>query len=119
MLPSPAVAMMLLGGHGVISVTANVAPRLMHEMCAAALRGDVAMARAINLRLLCLHQRLFVEANPIPVKWCLLQMGRIGAGIRLPLTPLSEKFHASLRDALRDAGIAVTEGAHGVKGRAA
>lgn len=112
---STALALILLGGHGVISVTANVAPRLMHEMCAAALRGEVAMARAINMRLLSLHQKLFVEANPIPVKWCLQQMGLIGAGIRLPLTPLSERFHAVLRDALREAGI-VLPGALGLAG---
>ena len=76
---------MLLGGHGVISVTANVAPKLMHQMCAAALVGDVKRAREINLRLLPLHQHLFVEANPIPVKWALAEMGLIEHGLRLPL----------------------------------
>ena len=102
-----ALALILLGGHGTISVTANVAPRLMHEMCAAALVGDVKKARDINLRLLGLHQKLFVEANPIPVKWALAQMGRIGPGVRLPLTPLAEKFHDAIRDALAEAGIAI------------
>jgi 4-hydroxy-tetrahydrodipicolinate synthase len=102
-----ALALILLGGQGVISVTANVAPRLMHEMCAAALVGDARKARDINLRLLPLHQRLFAEANPIPVKWALAQMGRIDAGLRLPLTPLSEKYHDAVRDALAEAGIAL------------
>src|SRR5689334_22799541 len=69
------LALILLGGHGVISVTANVAPKLMHQMCAAALVGDVKRARELNLRLLPLHQRLFLEANPIPVKWALAEMG--------------------------------------------
>ena len=102
---STALALILLGGHGVISVTANVAPRLMHEMCAVALRGEVGKARDINMRLLGLHQKLFVEANPIPVKWALHQMGLIGAGIRLPMTPMSENFGAIVRDALHEAGI--------------
>ncbi|MGD9951670.1 MAG: 4-hydroxy-tetrahydrodipicolinate synthase [Burkholderiales bacterium] len=102
-----ALALILLGGQGVISVTANVAPRLMHEMCAAALVGDVKKARDINLRLLGLHQKLFVEANPIPVKWALAQMGRIEPGLRLPLTPLAERFHDTVRGALAEAGIAI------------
>ncbi len=102
---STALALILLGGQGVISVTANVAPRLMHEMCAAALVGDVKKARDINLRLLPLHQRLFLEANPIPVKWALAQMGRIEAGLRLPLTPLADKFQDTVREALAEAGI--------------
>ncbi|MCU0840490.1 MAG: 4-hydroxy-tetrahydrodipicolinate synthase [Thiobacillaceae bacterium] len=100
-----ALALTLLGGRGVISVTANVAPRAMHEMCAAALRGDLAEARRINARLLPLHQKLFVEANPIPVKWALAEMGRIEAGIRLPLTPLSPQHHNTLRAALAEAGV--------------
>ena len=104
---STALALILLGGQGVISVTANVAPRLMHEMCAAALVGDVKKAREINLRLLPLHQRLFLEANPIPVKWSLAQMGRIEAGLRLPMTPLAERFHDALREALAEAGITI------------
>src|SRR3954466_991708 len=104
---STALALILLGGHGVISVTANVAPKLMHQMCAAALVGDVKRAREINLRLLGLHQRLFVEANPIPVKWALAQMGMIEYGLRLPLSPLAEKFHETVREALHEAGIAL------------
>jgi len=102
-----ALALILLGGQGVISVTANVAPRLMHEMCAAALVGDVRKARDINLRLLGLHQKLFVEANPIPAKWALAQMGHIDTGLRLPLTPLAERFHETVRGALAEAGIAL------------
>lgn len=97
--------LMLMGGHGVISVTANVAPRLMQEMCAAALAGDIAGARAANNRLLGLHTKLFVEGNPIPVKWALAQMGLIEAGIRLPLVPLSANFHEPVREAMRQAGI--------------
>jgi 4-hydroxy-tetrahydrodipicolinate synthase len=104
---STALALMLLGGQGVISVTANVAPRLMSDMCARALAGDARTSREINLRLLPLHQRLFVEANPIPVKWCLAQMGLIEGGLRLPLVPLSERFHETLREALAEAGIAL------------
>lgn len=87
------LALMLLGGHGVISVTANVAPRLMRQLCDAALAGEVRGARAINDRLLGLHRHLFVEANPIPVKWLLQRMGHIRGGIRLPMTPLSAAFH--------------------------
>jgi 4-hydroxy-tetrahydrodipicolinate synthase len=102
-----ALALILLGGHGVISVTANVAPRLMHEMCAAALVGDVKKAREINLRLLPLHQRLFIETNPAPVKWAMAQMGLIEAGLRLPLVPLSDKCHDAVREALAEAGIAL------------
>lgn len=98
------MVLMLLGGKGVISVTANVAPALMHDMCVAALSGDLARAREINFRLLGLHQKLFVEANPIPVKWALAEMGRIQGGIRLPLVPLSDAYHDTLRAALREAG---------------
>ncbi|MDX9700203.1 MAG: 4-hydroxy-tetrahydrodipicolinate synthase [Rhodocyclaceae bacterium] len=101
------VAFILLGGHGAISVTANVAPRAMHEMCVAARAGDVATARAINQRLLWLHRHLFCEANPIPVKWALEQMGMIASGIRLPLTPLADQCHGRVREALRHAGIDV------------
>jgi 4-hydroxy-tetrahydrodipicolinate synthase len=100
-----ALAFMLTGGHGVISVTANVAPALMSTMCRAALQGDFAAARAANDRLQALHRDLFVEGNPIPVKWVLEQMGRIGAGLRLPLTPLSSSYHSRLREAMRAAGI--------------
>lgn len=99
-----ALALMLLGGHGVISVTANVAPKLMHEMCVAAFAGDVTAARVANNKLLGLHLDLFVEANPIPVKWAVAQMGLIGTGLRLPLTPLSGQYHQVVRDAMRQAG---------------
>lgn len=100
-------AFILLGGHGAISVTANVAPRAMHDMCTAALAGDVVRTREINARLLWLHRQLFCEANPIPVKWALTQMGLIGSGIRLPLTTLSESCHERVRAAMRRAGIEV------------
>ncbi|MDC8446338.1 MAG: 4-hydroxy-tetrahydrodipicolinate synthase [Nitrosomonas sp.] len=95
-----ALALMLLGGHGVISVTANVAPRLMHEMCAAAMTGDLQTARMINNQLLRLHADLFVEANPIPVKWAVAQMGLIEYGIRLPLTRLSGQYHPLVKEAM-------------------
>jgi 4-hydroxy-tetrahydrodipicolinate synthase len=101
-----ALALMLLGGHGVISVTANVAPRLMSEMCAAALSGDTVRARQINQRLLPLHTKLFVEPNPIPTKFALAKLGRIARGIRLPLTPLSATAEPVVMTALKDAGIA-------------
>ena len=114
---STALALILLGGHGVISVTANVAPKLMHQMCGAALVGDVKKAREINLRLLPLHQRLFLEANPIPVKWALAEMGMIAHGLRLPMTPLSERFHQAVRDALHEAGVSLP-GLRIVEGRA-
>ncbi|HEY2966981.1 MAG TPA: 4-hydroxy-tetrahydrodipicolinate synthase [Casimicrobiaceae bacterium] len=99
-----ALPLMLMGGHGVISVTANVAPKLMAEMCAVALAGDIARARAANDRLLPLHRKLFVEANPIPVKWALAEMGLINGELRLPLTPLATQYHETVRAALRDAG---------------
>jgi 4-hydroxy-tetrahydrodipicolinate synthase len=99
------LALMLLGGHGTISVTANVAPRLMHEMCAAALKGDVATARAINFRLLGLHRKLFIEANPIPVKWAVARMGRMNNILRLPLTPLTATSQPEVEDAMRQAGV--------------
>ena len=99
------MALMLLGGHGVISVTANVAPKLMHEMCVAAMTGDVKKACEINAKLFALHQKLFVEANPIPVKWVLQQMGMIKAGIRLPMVNLSTQYHDVMRAAMRQAGI--------------
>jgi len=101
------LALTLLGARGVISVTANVAPKLMHEMCAAALAGEVARARQLNDQLLGLHGNLFVEANPIPVKWALSQMGLVDTGIRLPLTPLADVYHERVRSALRQAGINV------------
>ena len=101
-----ALGLMLLGGDGVISVTANVAPRLMHAMCAAALSGNVVEARALNDKLMGLHRDLFCEANPIPVKWAVQQLGRIAGGIRLPLTPLSNEFQNKVREAMQQAGIA-------------
>jgi 4-hydroxy-tetrahydrodipicolinate synthase len=100
-----AMALMFCGGHGNISVTANVAPRLMHELCVAARSGKTAEAIAINNRLLPLHNKLFVEPNPLPVKWALKEMGLISSGIRLPLVGLSEEYHAIVRTALRDAGV--------------
>ena len=100
-----AMELMLLGGQGNISVTANVAPAAMHELCAAALAGDRATAAAINARLDVLHRALFVESNPIPVKWALCEMGLIPAGIRLPLTPLASEFHDTVRQALMQAGV--------------
>jgi 4-hydroxy-tetrahydrodipicolinate synthase len=81
------MVLMLLGGKGVISVTANVAPKLMHDMCVAAMGGDLARAREINFRLLGLHQKLFVEANPIPVKWAMAEMGRIQPASACPWFP--------------------------------
>ena len=102
-----ALEFLLAGGQGVISVTANVAPGPMHEMCMAALDGDVARAREINTRLDGLHRALFREANPIPVKWAVAKMGLIPDGIRLPLTPLSKPFHEAVLDAMRQAGITV------------
>lgn len=96
---------MLQGGHGVISVTSNVAPRAMHDMCVAALAGEEEKARQIDSKLAGLHKNLFIEANPIPVKWALYEMGLIPNGIRLPMTVLSEQFHEPVRDALRQAGI--------------
>ena len=100
-----AMELMLLGGKGNISVTANVAPKAMHELCSAALVADRDAATEINDRLAVLHRALFVESNPIPVKWALYEMGLIPAGIRLPLTPLAEQFHEKVRQALRQAGV--------------
>ncbi len=99
------LALMLLGAVGTISVTANVAPRLMHEMCLAALNGEVAKARDINFRLLGLHRQLFVEANPIPVKWAVARMGRMKNVLRLPLTPLSANAQPVVEAAMRQAGV--------------
>lgn len=100
-----AVELILMGGKGNISVTANVAPRAMSEMCAAAMRGEAEAARAINQRLMPLHQQLFCEANPIPVKFALHEMGLIPQGIRLPLTWLSQGCQEPLRQAMRQAGV--------------
>jgi len=96
---------MLQGGKGVISVTTNVAPRAMADMCEAALAGDAEKAHEINRPLELLHDRLFLEANPIPVKWALAEMGMIELGIRLPLTVLSEQYHQPVREALQHAGV--------------
>ena len=100
-----AVALMLCGGHGNVSVTANVAPRLMHQLCEAAIRGDARAAMDIQNRLLPLHKQLFVEANPIPVKWAMTRMGLCGPALRLPMTPLQPAFHAQVEAALRSAGV--------------
>ena len=100
-----AVALMLLGGHGNVSVTANVAPRAMAELCKAAIAGDAREASAIHLRLLALHRQLFAEANPIPVKWAMSRLGRCGPALRLPLVPLSEALQAPLEAAMREAGV--------------
>src|SRR5690606_33536344 len=100
-----AAALMLLGGHGNISVTANVAPRLMHELCMAAIAGDVPRTRELNARLAELNKVLFVEANPIPVKWALAEMGRTELGYRLPLVPLSSQYHDLVRSSLKEAGL--------------
>jgi 4-hydroxy-tetrahydrodipicolinate synthase len=96
-----AFAFMLLGGHGVISVTANVAPRAMHDLCVAAFEGKLQLGREINHSLFGLHRKLFIEANPIPVKWALAEMGRMAHGIRLPLTELAPEHHETLRVAMR------------------
>lgn len=106
-----AMETMLGGGHGVVSVTANVAPAAMHEMCERALAGDRAGAEAIDARLRGLHKNLFIESNPIPAKWLLHDMGMIPPGIRLPLTVLSERYHDLVRAALRDAEGALLDAA--------
>jgi 4-hydroxy-tetrahydrodipicolinate synthase len=100
-----AAALMLLGGQGNISVTANVAPKLMHEMCMAAIKGDAVLTRKLNARLGTLNKLLFIESNPIPVKWAVAQMGLTQLGYRLPLTSLSEQHHAVVRNALKDVGL--------------
>jgi 4-hydroxy-tetrahydrodipicolinate synthase len=100
-----AMALMLCGGQGNISVTANVAPRAMHNLCVAAMEGRIADAIAINNKLIPLHNRLFAEPNPVPVKWALAQMGRIEAGIRLPLVTLGSAHHDAVLSALRESGI--------------
>lgn len=100
-----AVALMLCGGHGNVSVTANVAPRLMHALCAAACAGDAARAMALQMQLLPLHKQLFIEPNPIPVKWALERLGRCGATLRLPLTPLTPSSQSVVEQALQEAGL--------------
>ena len=100
-----AVALMLLGGQGNISVTANVAPRHMHALCAAAMSGNVAKAIELNNKMLPLHNKLFVEPNPVPVKWAMMEMGLVESGMRLPLAPLGAAFHETVRVAMRESGI--------------
>lgn len=100
-----AVALMLCGGQGNISVTANVAPRLMHELCMAAIAGDARGAMKIQLQLMPLHKHLFVEANPIPVKWAMARMGLCGGTLRLPMTPLEPANEATVENALRVCGL--------------
>ncbi len=100
-----AVALMLCGGQGNISVTANVAPRLMHELCVAAIAGDARKAMELQFRLLPVHKHLFVEANPIPVKWAMQRMGLCGGALRLPMTPLAQSNEAVVEGALRAAGL--------------
>lgn len=100
-----AVALMLLGGHGNVSVTANVAPRAMHELCAAAMAGDARRAAEIHLRLLPLHRDLFVEPSPAPTKWAMARLGLCGAALRLPITPLSADGQATVARAMADAGL--------------
>ena len=100
-----AIALMLLGGHGNVSVTANVAPRLMHEMCVAAMAGDVALARSIHLRLLSVHKQLFCEPSPAPTKWAMSRLGRGRPAVRLPITPLTPAGQALVDAALQDAGL--------------
>ncbi|HRD97941.1 MAG TPA: 4-hydroxy-tetrahydrodipicolinate synthase [Rubrivivax sp.] len=100
-----AVALMLLGGQGNVSVTANVAPRLMHELCMAAIQGDVGRARSLHLRLLPLHKQLFCEPSPAPAKWAMSQLGLCGTRVRLPLTPLTAAGQALVAQALRESGL--------------
>ena len=100
-----AVALMLLGGHGNVSVTANVAPRAMHDLCVAAVEGNARAAAALHLRLLPLHRQLFCEPSPAPVKWALSQLGRCTPHVRLPLVSLTEAGQAAVRDAMRAAGV--------------
>ena len=100
-----AVALMLCGGQGNVSVTANVAPRLMHELCVAAVAGDARRAMAIQFQLLPLHKTLFVEANPIPVKWAMARMGLCGGTLRLPMTRMSPAYEATVEAALRASGV--------------
>ena len=103
-----AVALMLLGGQGNISVTANVAPRLMHEMCMAAIEGQVRQAAALHMRLLSLHRQLFCEPSPAPAKWALARLGRCAEHVRLPILPLTETGQAAVAQALHEAGLLPT-----------
>jgi 4-hydroxy-tetrahydrodipicolinate synthase len=100
-----AVALMLCGGQGNVSVTANIAPRLMHELCMAAIAGDAKTAMAIQRKLMPVHKQLFVEANPIPLKWAMARMGLCGGTMRLPMTPLSKVNEPVVEAALRASGL--------------
>lgn len=100
-----AAALMLLGGRGNISVTANVAPKLMHQLCMAAIEGNVALTRQLNARLGTLNKVLFIESNPIPVKWAVAEMGLSELGYRLPLTSLHEQYHSVVRNSLKEVGL--------------
>ena len=100
-----AVALMLCGGHGNVSVTANIAPKLMHEMCLAAIAGQAQQAMAIQRQLLSLHKNMFTESNPIPVKWAAQRMGLCGPTLRLPMTPLSSHLQPALENAMRSCGV--------------
>jgi 4-hydroxy-tetrahydrodipicolinate synthase len=100
-----AMALMLCGGKGNISVTANIAPRAMHALCVAAMNGNVAEAVRLNNKLLPLHNKLFVEPNPVPLKWAMAEIGLMPAGIRLPLVPLAAEFHETVRAAMRESGV--------------
>lgn len=100
-----AVALMLCGGHGNVSVTANIAPRLMHELCVAAVKGDARRAMEIQNQLMPVHKHLFIEANPIPVKWAMARMGLCGGALRLPMTPLAAAHHSTVETALRVSGL--------------
>jgi 4-hydroxy-tetrahydrodipicolinate synthase len=100
-----AVALMLLGGHGNVSVTANVAPRAMHELCVAAMAGRANEAAAIHLQLLPMHTQLFVEPSPAPTKWAMAKLGRCGAALRLPITPLTPAGQVLVEQAMRESGL--------------
>ena len=100
-----AVALMLCGGQGNVSVTANIAPKLMHELCVAAVAGDARRAMELQMKLLPLHKHLFVEANPIPIKWAMARMGLCGPTLRLPMTPLEASNTATVEGALRATGL--------------
>jgi 4-hydroxy-tetrahydrodipicolinate synthase len=100
-----AVALMLCGGKGNVSVTANIAPRLMHELCVAAIAGDARRAMEIQRKLMPVHKQLFVQANPIPLKWAMQRMGLCGPALRLPMTPLEPEYVAGVEGALQSAGL--------------
>jgi 4-hydroxy-tetrahydrodipicolinate synthase len=100
-----AVALMLLGGHGNVSVTANIAPRAMHELCVAAMAGDAKTAAAIHLKLLPMHKFLFTEPSPAPTKWAMARLGLCGAALRLPITPLTDAGQVALEQAMRESGL--------------